>query len=266
MSGEVPEEVQKMVVQNTEIQSYLDVTLRPIVTTYVRNYCKCVTNEKCWRLCEMWFTVFLINNKNQFLWSQIDNGHALYMEALRAWYEALNRDEAVDDYHEQYKHEDDVPPRVHDAEKILATLVAGRSAKLQETQLPYTLFDMLVVVMDAHCHKQYKLYCLLLTHIVQNDCKALYQHLTDFQNMVTKHWFDSSNTNTAGVFVNRANNWFLQNTNCGQLLKYAGMESDLLNADEDANNARMHACKTQTSITSIKNQYFVAPQGAWTEF
>jgi hypothetical protein len=258
--------IEKMVVQNTEIQAYLNMTLRPIVGTYVRNYCGCLTNAKCWRLCDMWFTAFLINGVSRVMWSQIDNGHALYMEALRAWYEALNRDEA--DYHEQYKLDHDVPPRVHDAEKILATLVAGRRAMLQDTQFPYTVFDSLVVEMDEHCHKQCKLYCLLLTHIVQNDCPDLYKHLMNFHDIVTCHWFDSSNTDAASVFVDRANAWFLKNTDYHQLLNYAGMESMEFpsSVEVDASKARIHACRTQTSITSIKNQYFVAPQGACTEF
>jgi hypothetical protein len=269
MSAEAYHGIEQMVFQNTEKQVYLDTFLRPIVTTYVRNYRKQVTNAKCWRLCDMWFTAFLINEKAEFLWWHIDNGHAQYMEALRAWYEALNRDEA--DYHEQYQLEHDVPPRVHDAEKILATLVAGRSAMLQEThhglgqneKLPHTRFDTLVVEAGKHCDKPCKLYCLLLTHIVQNDCQALYPHLMDFKNKVTCSWFDSINTDTASVFVNRANAWFLRNTDYHQLLEYAGMEPMRDLSDNDPDKARENACRPQTSITSIKNQYFVAPQGAW---
>lgn len=264
MSGEVHQvpdamhdDRQTLINEQAEFTGYVEAHLKPLLRTYVSNYNSLETNKKCWRLCDMWFTAFLMNSKARYLWEYVDGGHELHMNALRQWHYSLLRNEALDDFHEQYKLQHDVPPRVHDAEGILATLVAGRRAALQSGRLPHTQFDMLVVETDLHIHKPCKLYCLWLTYIVQCDCKELYQQLMNFHDIVTCHWFDSVNTDPAGVFVDRANAWFLRKTDVGQLLKYAGLEDtcDLMCAEED--KARQHACRTQTYITSIKNQYFV---------
>ena len=130
---------------------------------------------------------------------------------------------------------------------------------MESGRLKHTQFDNLVVETDSHLietkrYKTYTLYCLWLTYIVQCGCKELYQHLLDFHNNVTCHWFDSGNTDRAGVFVDRANAWFLRKTDCGQLLRYAGLKCESLEmpADEDPHkedNARNHACRLQASIT-----------------
>ncbi len=67
MSGEVPGDMQKLVDENNKIEAYLNANLRPIVRTYVRNYCKQVTNAKCWRLCDMWFTAFLVGSTGKMM-------------------------------------------------------------------------------------------------------------------------------------------------------------------------------------------------------
>ena len=182
MDDGMDDDRQKLINEQAEITGYLDANLRPLVRTYVRNYYSLETNKKCWRLCDMWFTAFLINWRAKYLWLDLEGGHELYMKALRQWHYSLLRNEALDDFHEQFKLQHDVPPRVCDAEGILATLVAGRRAALQSGRLKHTQFDMLVVETDSHLlsekrYKTYTLYCLWLTYIVQCDCKELYQHL-----------------------------------------------------------------------------------------
>jgi hypothetical protein len=96
---------------------------------------------------------------------------------------------------------------------------------------------------------------------VQCGCKELYQHLLDFHNNVTCHWFDSGNTDRAGVFVDRANAWFLRKTDCGQLLKYARLKP-AETAHEDPHkeeDARNHAWQVQASITP-NNVYLVGAE------
>jgi FMN phosphatase YigB (HAD superfamily) len=165
------DDMQTLINQQAEITEYKNAHLEPLVRTYVRNYYAREANKKCWRLCDMWFTAFLMNQRARYLWEYQDGGHELHMKALRQWHASLLRDEALDDFHEQYKLQHDVPPRVEDAEDILATLVAGRRAALQSGRLPHTQFDMLVVETDSHLldtkrHKTYTLYCLWLTYIV----------------------------------------------------------------------------------------------------
>ncbi len=254
------EDMQTLINQEAEFKAYKYKHLEPLVRTYVRNYYARETNQKCWRLCDMWFTAFLVNQQARYLWEYTDGGHELHMTALRQWHASLLRNEALDDFHEQFKLQHDVPPRVEDAEDILATLVAGRRAALQSGRLPHTQFDILVVETDLHIHKPGKLYCLWLTYIVQCGCNELYQQLMNFHDIVTCHWFDAVNTDPAGVFVDRTNAWFLRKTDCGQLLRYAGLKCESLEmpADEDPHkedNARNHACRMQACITL--NPYLV---------
>jgi hypothetical protein len=166
MSREEPCGMQQMMDEDKEIIDYSNAKLLPIVKEYVHNYYTLEDNKKWWRVCDMWFTAFLTGRTARFLWRDLNDSNTLHMEALRAWYEALCR--------EDNKHESLLPPRVHDAERILQTLVEGRRAKLQEGT--YTLFDSLVVVTDELCKKECKLYCLWLTFVVQCDCPALRSH------------------------------------------------------------------------------------------
>jgi hypothetical protein len=260
------DDMQPLINEQAEFRGYVDAHLKPLLRTFVSNYYSLETNRKCWRLCDMWFTAFLINSKARYLWGYRDGGHELHMKALRQWHYSLLRNEAIEGFHEQFKLQHDVPARVDDAEVILATLVAGRRAALQSGRLQHTQFDTLVVETDSHllsekrC-KTYTLYCLWLTFIVQCDCKELYQHLMNFHDIVTCHWFDSVNTDPAGVFVDRANAWFLRKTDCGQLLQYAGLQRELAGNmcadehEEQEGKARRHACGTQASITL--NPYLV---------
>jgi hypothetical protein len=263
------DDMQTLINEQAEFKQYKTAHLEPLVRMYVRNYYAREANKKCWRLCDMWFTAFLMSQRARYLWEYQDGGHELHMSALRQWHSSLLRNEALDDFHEQYKLQLDVPPRVHDAEAILATLVAGRRAALQSGRLPHTQFDMLVVETDSHLlaekrHKPCTLYCLWLTYIVQCDCKELYEQLMNFHDVVTCGWFDSVNTDPAGVFVDRANAWFLRKTDCGQLMRYAGLQCEQcempfeMPADEDPHKedrARHHACRTQAALTL--NPYLV---------
>lgn len=254
-------DIQKIVKENAEIKEYMNAHLRPNLRRYVRNYYSKLNNNKCWLPCDMWFTGFLLNHTAKHLWGCLEDGHELYMSALRRWNKSLDRMEGIDDFHEQFKRQHDVPPRVYDAEMILETLVKGRRAKLHEGKAYHWPFDSLVVDKDLHINKEHKLYCLWLTYIVQSDCKDLREHSKNFENNVTCHWFDSRNTDTAKVLVDRANDWFLRNTDCGQLLQYAEVNSFAQAEQAEKHQAQVHASGTQTSITpittAIRNQYLV---------
>jgi hypothetical protein len=269
MADAMDDDMQTLINEQAEVTDYVHAHLEPLLRTYVRNYYARQTDQKCWRLCDMWFTAFLMNWRAKYLWIELEGGHELYMKALRQWHASLLRNEALDDFHEQWKLQHDVPPRVEDAEDILASLVAGRRAALESGRLKHTQFDMLVVetdsaLLDTKRYKTYTLYCLWLTYVVQCDCKELYEQLMNFHDIVTCHWFDSGNTDPAGVFVDRANAWFLRKTDCGQLLKYARLKPAATadaaeTAHEDAHeeeDARNHACRVQASITP-NNVYLV---------
>ena len=247
--------------ENAEIEEYLNAHLRPKLEEYVRNCRAHLNNHKCWTPCDMWFTAFLINEHAKFLWSPLENGHALYMVALRRWNECLKRMEAQNDFHKRFKQQHGIPPRVYDADYILEDLVEARRARLQEGSMGHLWFDTLVVETSVLIKKEHKLYCLWLTYIVQCGCKELYQHLLDFHGNVTCHWFDSVNTDRAGVLVDRANDWVLGNTDFEQLLKYANVESFAQAEQAEKHQAQVHASGTQTCITpittAIRNQYLV---------
>jgi len=207
LSG-LPADFVQMLRHQAEVRAYVNANLRPIVGVFNYNFCHCIQNEMRWRQYDMLFTAFLIGNA-RVLYTHVDGGDALYMEHLRAWYEALNH--VVEDLH--------IPPRVRDAERILAELVAGRKAALAAGTVRPTPFDALLVERDDHCHKPYTLFCLCLTYIVQSDCRKLRKQMMEWYNTVTCGWFD--NTEDAGAFVARAEYFLLQKLSGCILMEYA---------------------------------------------
>jgi hypothetical protein len=147
MADAMDDDMQTLINEQAEVTDYVHAHLEPLLRTYVRNCKNPVadalsesfyarkTDQKCWRLCDMWVTAFLINCRAKYLWLDLEGGHELYMKALRQWHASLLRNEALDDFHEQFKLQHDVPPRVEDAEDILATLVAGQEGSVGVRQV-----------------------------------------------------------------------------------------------------------------------------------
>ncbi len=73
------DDMQTLTNQQAEFNEYKYKHLEPLVRKYVRNYYARETNKKCWRLCDMWFTAFLVNQEARYLWEYTDGGHENFL-------------------------------------------------------------------------------------------------------------------------------------------------------------------------------------------
>jgi hypothetical protein len=214
------ESFQEIMRENEEKRDYKNANLWPVLKSFA---CSTdATHLKAWSWCDMLFTCFLMRESTQRLYQQVDGGHALYMHHLQTWSRALSRDEARDEFQDSYRQEFHVLPRVSDAENILQQLVDARAAFFdKDRRHAWSNFDTLLQGTSEVCHKPYKLFCLCLTYVVQEDSPALYRRLIEFHNTVTCGWFEAANTDDAGAFVARAEIFFKRNLEPFFLLSYA---------------------------------------------
>ena len=232
-------------------REYIEQNLKPCIEQFLIHfeYNDPHTNvaERGWSWCDMIFTAFICSGSMQFL----DKNHDLYMWRIQVWYGALCRAEGQ-------RLDQHISWRVRDAEKILEGVEEIRQTR-QELQ---TSFDRMVFEKGKVCNKQYKLFCLCLSYIVQQDHNAFEIYSHEWETTVVRGWFDEGNTEDAREFVMRAEAFFHRNISVTMLSEYAKLGRAFL---ENRASHRAAASRRAASHRAAVNEYLVEHAGGHSE-
>ena len=234
-------------------EAYIQQNLKPCIEQFLSHFEYNEPNtsvaERGWSWCDMIFTAFMGSDTMRF----VDKNHELYMLHLQAWFRALSRDDGqILDQHLY------LPPRVRNAEKILEGVEEARQTR-PELQ---TSFDRMVFEKGKVCNKQYKLFCLCLSYIVQQDHNAFKIYSHEWETTVVCGWFDEDNTEDAREFVMRAEAFFHRNISVTMLSEYAKLRRAFL---ENRASHRAAASRRAASHRAAVNEYLVEHAGGHSE-
>jgi hypothetical protein len=232
-------------------REYIEQNLKPCIEQFLNhveyNDPHTGVAERGWSWCDMIFTAFICSGSMQF----IDKNHELYIWRIQVWYRALCRAEGqILDQH--------IPSRVRNAETILEGVEKTRQTRPD----PFNIFDQMVFEKGKVCNKKYKLFCLCLSYIVQQDHNAFKIYSHEWETTVVCGWFDEDNTEDAREFVMRAEAFFHRNISVTMLSEYAKLGRAFL---ENRASHRAAASRRAASDRAAVNEYLVEHAGGHSE-
>ena len=221
-------------------REYIEQNLKPCIEQFLIHFeyndPHTSVAERGWSWCDMIFTAFICSGSMQF----IDKNHELYIWRIQVWYRALCRAEGqILDQH--------IPSRVRNAETILEGVEKTRQTRPD----PFNIFDQMVFEKGKVCNKKYKLFCLCLSYIVQQDHDAFKRYSHEWETTVVCGWFDEDNTEDAREFVMRAEAFFHRNISVTMLSEYAKLRRAFL--------------QNRASHRAAVNEYLVEHAGGHSE-